>query len=42
MDKRVLALPHINGDLGKVNIDPTGAMQFTRSTATISTLTLAT
>ena len=22
MDKRVLALPHINGDLGKVNIDP--------------------
>ena len=22
MDKRVLALPHINGDLSKVNIDP--------------------
>ena len=22
MDKRLLALPHINGDLGKVNIDP--------------------
>jgi alkane 1-monooxygenase len=23
MDKRVLALPHINGDLSKVNILPT-------------------
>jgi alkane 1-monooxygenase len=22
MDKRVLALPHVNGDLSKVNIDP--------------------
>jgi alkane 1-monooxygenase len=22
MDKRVLQLPHINGDLSKVNIDP--------------------
>ena len=22
MDKRVLALPHINGDLSKVNIEP--------------------
>ena len=22
MDRRVLSLPHINGDLGKVNIDP--------------------
>ena len=22
MDKRVLALPHIDGDLSKVNIDP--------------------
>jgi len=22
MDKRVMAVPHINGDLSKVNIDP--------------------